>query len=240
VDLLNFNSVPAQPIPAQPTSGRRGLPAMVDTPLIGLASAIRLLTTATIGTVLDDDDVAAATASVVAIAEHLEGGSSPREPDGATSRPRAARDFFRTSPMSGAINAIAPPLAVQVVDGGGLGASQIHATASFDIAYEGPPGSVHGGILAAAFDDLLGLAVFVAGCNAVTGSLEVRYRKPTPLWTELRFEARWVSQRGRKIHAWAGCFDGDTLTAEADGLFVAITNSTNGTPDAGNRTPPTS
>ena len=56
----------------------------------------------------------------------------------------------------------------------------------------------------------------------MTGTLTVRYRKPTPLRTDLRLEARCQRREGRKIFSWAGIYHGDTLTAEADGLFIEV------------------
>ena len=59
----------------------------------------------------------------------------------------------------------------------------------FGSAYEGPPGHVHGGFVAAAFDEVLGYVQSLGGRPGMTGTLTVRYRSPTPLYTELRFEA---------------------------------------------------
>ena len=56
----------------------------------------------------------------------------------------------------------------------------------------------------------------------MTGTLTVRYRKPTPLRTDLRLEARFLERDGRKIRTWAGMYHGDVLTAEADGLFIEV------------------
>src|SRR5687767_6039551 len=48
--------------------------------------------------------------------------------------------------------------------------------------YEGPPGAVHGGIVAAYLDEVLGgAAVDHTGRMYVTGELSVRYVKPTPV-----------------------------------------------------------
>ena len=54
----------------------------------------------------------------------------------------------------------------------------------FDCAYEGPPTCVHGGVIAETFDEMLGAANMVAGNPGMTGTLTVRYRKPTPLRTD--------------------------------------------------------
>ena len=77
-------------------------------------------------------------------------------------------------------------------------------------------------VRAATFDEILGAANMVSGNPGMTGTLTVRYRKPTPLRTDLRLEARFLSRDGRKIHTWAGMYHGDVLTAEADGLFIEV------------------
>ena len=109
-----------------------------------------------------------------------------------------------------------------MVDGVDGGYAEIRADAWFDWAYEGPPTCVHGGVIAETFDEMLGAANMVAGNPGMTGTLTVRYRKPTPLRTPLRIEARCLDRDGRKIRTWAGIYHGDLLTAEADGLFIEV------------------
>jgi acyl-coenzyme A thioesterase PaaI-like protein len=92
----------------------------------------------------------------------------------------------------------------------------------FGAAYEGPPGCVHGGYVAATFDEILGMAQALSGKRGMTGTLTVRYRHPTPLHRELRFEGTLVRQEGRKIYTVGRCLAGDQLTAEADGLFITV------------------
>ena len=81
----------------------------------------------------------------------------------------------------------------------------------FGAAYEGPPTCVHGGFVAAAFDEVLGLAQSLGGNPGMTGTLTVRYRKPTPLHTDLRFEATLDGQEGRKLFTSGRVYAGDTL-----------------------------
>jgi acyl-CoA thioesterase FadM len=69
---------------------------------------------------------------------------------------------------------------------------------------------------------LLGLANVASGNPGMTGTLTVKYRKPTPLNTELRFEAFTHRTDGRKVIAHGTCHAGDELTAEAEGVFVAL------------------
>jgi acyl-coenzyme A thioesterase PaaI-like protein len=127
-----------------------------------------------------------------------------------------AHAFFDHSPLQGAANPLAPPLQLEVVDG------EVHGRARFGSAYEGPPSSVHGGYVAAAFDEVLGLAQSLGGSPGMTGTLTIRYRKPTPLHTDLRFVARLDRQDGRKIYCSGEIYAGELLCAEAEGIFISV------------------
>jgi acyl-coenzyme A thioesterase PaaI-like protein len=124
--------------------------------------------------------------------------------------------FFDHSPMLGKANAIAPPIELW------LEGEELHGRVTFGSAYEGPPGCVHGGFIAAAFDEVLGSAQSLAGNPGMTGRLTIHYRSPTPLHTELRFTSRLASVRGRKIVTTGELWAGDTLCAEGEGLFISI------------------
>ena len=67
---------------------------------------------------------------------------------------------------------------------------------------------MHGGYVAAAFDEVLGFANSLSGTPGMTGTLTVRYRRPTPLHTELRFEGRYERSEGRKIFTDGQLFAG--------------------------------
>jgi len=124
--------------------------------------------------------------------------------------------MFDHSPLIGLSNPLAPPLRLRVMD------RRVVGTAVFGSAYEGPPGCVHGGFVAAAFDEMLGFAQSLTGNPGMTGTLEIRYRAPTPLHSELALEA-WVDRvEGRKIFARGSIHAGTLLCAEADGVFVSI------------------
>jgi acyl-coenzyme A thioesterase PaaI-like protein len=123
---------------------------------------------------------------------------------------------FDFSPLIGRSNPLAPPIFVREEGG------RVHADVVFGSAYEGPPGSLHGGYVAAAFDEVLGYAQSLTGNPGMTGRLEVSYRSPTPLHTPLRFEAWVESVVGRKITARCTLHAGDRLCAEATGLFISI------------------
>jgi acyl-coenzyme A thioesterase PaaI-like protein len=125
--------------------------------------------------------------------------------------------FFDQSPLIGLANPLAPPITV-----GQVGERAAEATVTFGSAYEGPPGCVHGGYIAAAFDEVLGFVQSRSGNPGMTGTLTIRYRRPTPLHTELFFEAQILRIEGRKIFTRGRLFAGDEVTAEADGLFISV------------------
>lgn len=125
--------------------------------------------------------------------------------------------FFDHSPMLGRANPLAPPLLLRMVDD-----RTMEGTGVFSAAYEGPPGCVHGGYIAAAFDEVLGSAQSLSGQPGMTGELKVSYRSPTPLHEELRFVGRFDRVDGRKIYTTGTLHAGDRLCAEATGLFISI------------------
>lgn len=133
--------------------------------------------------------------------------------------PLAGRDphaFFDHSPMLGRANPLAPPLELWGEDG------LMRGRVRFGAAYEGPPGCVHGGYIAAAFDEVLGSAQSLGGRPGMTGRLTIHYRSPTPLHTELVLEARVSEVSGRKTLVKGTLRAADVVCAEAEGLFIAI------------------
>ncbi len=183
----------------------------------GLAAEVRRVISAMVGLPLTDTDIAAATAVVAEVADRLEHAAGPgRRPRAQPDPVGEPQDFFPTSPVIGFANPAAPPVVVEAVDGGLVG------TAWFDYQYEGPPTCVHGGVIAMVFDEMLGAANILAGSPGMTGTLTIRYRKPTPLRTPLRLEARFTSRQGRKILTTGAIYHGDVLTAEAEGIFIEL------------------
>jgi acyl-coenzyme A thioesterase PaaI-like protein len=98
--------------------------------------------------------------------------------------------------------------------------------ARYSPAYEGPAGHVHGGFVAAAFDDLMGSAQTLSGLAGYTGTLTVKMLRPTPLEKRIDYEAGVERVEGRKIFVWgtSSC-DGKRL-AEAAIVFIAPRDGT--------------
>ena len=183
-----------------------------------LADAVRLVTDQVVRTHAAPAVLAEAAAAVETAAALLD----PVSPPWAASLPAAPftdtapHEFFPFSPIIGWYNPLSPPLECELRDGG------VEAHAVLGAAYEGPPGCVHGGVIAGLFDEILGIANIAAGVGAMTGTLTIRYRSPTPLYTELRLAARTDRIEGRKVFTGGTLHAGDRLCVEADGIFVSV------------------
>ena len=124
--------------------------------------------------------------------------------------------FLDHSPVVGALNPLAAPVRVRVEE------QQVIGDAVYGPAYEGPPGCVHGGSIAAGFDEILGFTQSMSGQVGMTGRLEVFYRSPTPLGVEVRYRG-WLDRvEGRKIYVQATLHHGERLCAEATGVFISM------------------
>jgi acyl-CoA thioesterase FadM len=83
---------------------------------------------------------------------------------------------------------------------------------------------VHGGVIAATFDQVLNVANLMRGVAGPTRRLEMRYLKPTPLLVELRFEG-WIERvEGNEVHTRGRLLVGDQVTVEAAGDFVQLSH----------------
>ena len=86
-------------------------------------------------------------------------------------------------------------------------------------AYEGPPGSVHGGVLALVLDQMLGEAAGAGGKPGMTATLTLTYRQRTPLG-DLQTSA-WIEKvDGIKTWARGEIVGPEGVTVEAEGLFI--------------------
>jgi acyl-coenzyme A thioesterase PaaI-like protein len=138
---------------------------------------------------------------------HAKGGlASVSSDDGA---------LLERSGISGRSNPLAAPVQWHV------GPERTIGSAVYSAAYEGPAGCLHGGFVAAAFDDLMGAAQMMSSKAGYTGTLTVRMRKPTPLHKRIDYEAGIDRVEGRKIFVWGKAHCEGDLLAEADIVFIA-------------------
>ena len=118
------------------------------------------------------------------------------------------------NPLAGWSNPIAPPL------NSWIEGDRAYATCECGWVYEGPPGSVHGGMVAAIFDQFLGMAQLLGGQPGMTGYLHMNYHNRTPLNTELKLEGWLVKVEGRKTIMRGEMFADGVMTSSCEGLFV--------------------
>jgi hypothetical protein len=173
------------------------------------------------GAETEGDEVDALTARVAAVTAEVESAPSLRD-QGLFSAKGFASRLAERSPVSGQSNPLAPPFRVW------LDGDVTRAEACYGAAYEGPPGLLHGGVVAGAFDEILSVAQFASGLAGYTGTLTVRMRRPTPLFRPISYEAGVDRVDGRKIHAWARSTCDGELLGEAEGIFVSSSDRRSG------------
>ena len=128
-------------------------------------------------------------------------------------------DYLPRSPVVGEASPLSPRLDWEMQRDGD-DRVVIEGRGVFGAAYEGPPGYVHGGWIACAFDEMLGIANITAGNPGMTARLTVHYRRPTPLFEEVVFRAWTERIEGRRIMTRGELRSGGELTCEAEGIFV--------------------
>jgi acyl-coenzyme A thioesterase PaaI-like protein len=173
-----------------------------------LASAMRLVIGRLVQSNAPEEELRAAADALERYAEQLAGHPRLKRYEGYGESANAGDvgAFFDQSPMIGLANPLEHSAAGSV---------------NFGAAYEGPPGSVHGGFIAAAFDEVLGYVQSLSGSPGFTGTLTIVYRSPAPLHTQLQFRCELTRQEGRKIFAGGRVLAGDTLCAEAEAIFIS-------------------
>jgi hypothetical protein len=180
-----------------------------------LVAEVRRLIAASVVTAASDTHAKSVDAVADAIAAAVRQlDAVPHFPAGASEAGGDDARLLERSGITGSSNPLAAPVHLwhdgEVVRGAGV----------FGWAYEGPPGCVHGGFVAAAFDDLLGAAQTLTGYAGFTGRLTVHMRAPTPLNARIDYEGGVSRLDGRKIWTWGTAKHGELLLAEAEGLFI--------------------
>jgi len=193
---------------------RTGQLSESDMARVRLAERVRELIYTSFMSTADLANVDSAIAEVERAIDHL---SADAIPGSAASESH----FSDRSPFYGAMNPLSMPMEMGRDESvGEFGA--IIGNVVFTEPYEGPPGHCHGGFIAAAFDEVLGMAQSLTGRPGMTGKLSITYRSPMPLHTSIVFRG-WVDRvDGRKIFTKGTAHNGDTLCAEAEVLFLSM------------------
>jgi acyl-coenzyme A thioesterase PaaI-like protein len=184
-----------------------------------LAAALRALASDVVDHDLPQQVALDLTEGVEALRAGVTGGRRRRYYE--TTPVEAAAAFADFSPISGRAHPLAIPMRMERTTGPD-GSPGVRASTRFGHLHEGPPHGVHGGVIAAVFDELFGHAQQVHGVQALTASLTIRYKTVTPLEEDLVFFAQVVPSSRRIWEGRGSCVAGTSVTAEAEAVFVAV------------------
>jgi len=179
----------------------------------GLAASVRRLAESSMRTTVGAEEVTAITRVIAELSERLEKDMVPGNLGLTVTSDGHARAHGNA--VVGMRNPIAVPLEI-THDPAGRATSEFHLNA----LYEGPPGMVHGGVVALIMDQIFGEAAAAGGSPGMTGTLTIRYTRPTRLgdcsaeaWVD-RVEGLKTFVKGKMLDAKA------RTTAEAEGVFI--------------------
>ncbi len=123
-------------------------------------------------------------------------------------------NLLPSSPFTGRFNPLAPPVEMSTEG------ERVLGRVTFNRAYEGPPDCVHGGMVAAVYDQLLAAASVVGKAPGPTATLTIDFLAPTPLYQPLEFSA-WIERReGKKVFICGECHHDGMLVSRCNGLFI--------------------
>ncbi|MFH2102680.1 MAG: PaaI family thioesterase [Chloroflexota bacterium] len=92
--------------------------------------------------------------------------------------------------------------------------------------FQGYPGILHGGIVAALLDEISGRAQMGDPASPrfmFTGKMEVKYRKNVPIGTPLKILGKPGKSKGKFAEGWAGIYNAaGELLAEATTLLIDV------------------
>jgi len=187
-------------------------------------AAVRALTHALVAADADDDTRAAVVATASALVADLDAAPRrvrviPRFADmaaGIEPDPSHRTDAMADRAVAGWLSPVGIELDLRE-DG-----DDVVADVVFGRAFQGAPGRVHGGMVAAAFDDITGFVLARVRTPAFTGQLTVTYRAPVPVETEVEFRARLREETGRKLFVSAEARLADRVLATADVTFISV------------------
>lgn len=119
--------------------------------------------------------------------------------------------------VGGLSHPAAPQLAMDVREDSGRGEVVVGPV------FQGGPGLVHGGVLALLIDHAMGCVAAGPERPAMTASLTMRYRRPTPLGVPLTVAVTLDRIEGRKLHLSATITASDQVTVTAEAVFLTLT-----------------
>ena len=140
----------------------------------GFTQSVRRLMSATLRTNADADEIRQAQQVIDDISQALERDAIPGAFGVSLTNDGKLRGYGNA--VTGLRNPLAVPLKIEW-------GQDTHVRARFHLngLYEGPPHTVHGGVIALVLDQLMGEAAAAGGHPGMTGTLKIRYEANTPL-----------------------------------------------------------
>lgn len=179
-----------------------------------LTEAVRRLNEATLRTTVDHDTVEEVRRQVEDLTARLEKSTIPGSFGVSFTKGGRVRGYGNA--VVGLRNPLAVPLKIVQDKAAGRASAEFELNA----LYEGPPGQVHGGVVALVLDQVFGEAAAAGGTPGMTGTLKLRYQLNTPLgrcsasaWVD-RHDGVKTIVKGEMRRA-----DG-TVTVTAEGIFI--------------------
>jgi acyl-coenzyme A thioesterase PaaI-like protein len=183
-----------------------------------LGSALRELIDAAVLTEAPVEELAAAAGAARELAARLRAEARGLHEIARVDDPATGERWY--SPVYGPGNPVAPPLVATHSPEG-----RAEGRVTLGKPHEGPPGLVHGGVVATLLDHVLARAVRAAGRGGLTATLTVTYRRPVRLGVPLLVTGEIAATDGRRTTALGRLVaedEPDLVLAEAEGLFVAL------------------
>ena len=214
-------TVNTQPVAERPDRSFFGLPvveqAQIPPELRSLVARVHDLLDAVANTEADTDTLAEAAATVEAVTGEL--NVARRQIGTMVQRGLRSGDSEYgtiTNIVAGDTNPAAPPLVLERTPEG------LRGEVTLNTIYQGPPGLVHGGWIAALLDQAVGSVSGIEVGPGLTAKLEVDYISPTPLFTPLEITS-WVEKvEGRKVFVSGQIQAHGKVTAKANGIMVLV------------------
>jgi acyl-coenzyme A thioesterase PaaI-like protein len=184
-----------------------------------LGAALRELVDAAVRTEVSIEELEAATEAAREIAGRLRAEQRGMQGIAAVDDPSVGERWY--NPVYGPGSPVAPPMVVEDFPEG-----RCIGRVTVGKALEGPPGLVHGGVVATLLDHALARSARVAGRGGLTASLTVRFKRPVPLGVPLVITGELGEtldeRRSTATARLTSADDPDTTLAEGEALLVAL------------------
>ena len=184
-----------------------------------LGAALRELVDAAVRTEVPIEELEAAEVVARELAARLRAEQRGLKSIAAVDDPEIGERWY--NPVYGPGSPVAPPMVVEDFPEG-----RCIGRVTVGKAHEGPPGLVHGGVVATLLDHALARSARVAGRGGLTASLTVRFKRPIPLGVPLTVTGELgetVDERRSTATARLTADDDpETTLAEGEAVLVAL------------------